>query len=416
MTLGPIDTAPEEPRPAPPEPDVSPASERLPPGQWVRANLFGNWHNTVLTVIFGGLLAWFVLRAVSFVLFTAEWEIVRRNLTNFMVGRFPRDALARPWIAIFVVSVFSGIGLGVNARRKGPADPRDTLRRVWPALLLVVVLLSLSRTWTPTVLVLLSLGAALLGRALGARLPERAGRYLPLISLAGVIGAFMAFTAFGGAGWGVWGGFLLTLFLAIGGIVLSFPLGVLLALGRRSTFPAVRVVCVAYIELIRGVPLITLLFMGEFVIGLFLPPAFQTPHSVTRALIVLTMFTAAYVAEIVRGGLQSVPEGQVEAAQAIGLSPIKTTRMIVLPQALRNVIPALVGQFISLFKDTSLVFIVGLTELLRVAETITAQPDFVGRGLHTETLLFASFVYWVSCYTMSRSSQRLEQRLGVGER
>lgn len=415
MVIGPIDTAPEEPRPVP-EPAAPPSSERLPPGQWMRENLFNSPFNALLTVVFGGLFLWAGFRVLNFVFVTAEWEIIRRNLTNFMVGRFPRDELARPWVAIFVVSVFSGVGLGVNARRQGPADPQDVLRRVWPALLLIIVLLSLSRTWTPTVLVLLSFGAALLGRALGARLPERAGRYLPLYSLAGVFGAFMAFTAFGGAGWGVWGGFLLTLFLAIGGIVLSFPLGVLLALGRRSTFPAVRTVCVGYIELIRGVPLITLLFMGEFVIGLFLPPGFRTPHSVTRALIVLTMFTAAYVAEIVRGGLQSVPRGQFEAAQAIGLSPIKTTRLIVLPQALRNVIPALVGQFISLFKDTSLVFIVGLTELLRVAETITAQPDFVGRGVHTETLLFASFIYWVCCYTMSRSSQRLEQRLGVGER
>ena len=126
--------------------------------------------------------------------------------------------------------------------------------------------------------------------------------------------------------------------------------------------------------------------------------------------------TSAYVAEIVRGGLQSVPAGQVEAAQALGLSPYRTTRQIVLPQALRSVIPALVGQFISLYKDTSLVFVVGLAELLTIAENITKQPDFLGQGLIVETLVFASFVYWTGTYWMSRESQRLERRLGLGER
>jgi general L-amino acid transport system permease protein len=239
---------------------------------------------------------------------------------------------------------------------------------------------------------------------------------MPAVYLATVLLVFAAFTFWGGVGWGRWGGFLLTLFLAVGGIVLSFPLGVLLALGRRSSFPAVRIVCVGYIELIRGVPLITLLFMGQFILGFFLPPGVRAPDTVTRALIALVLFTAAYIAEIVRGGLQGVPRGQTEAAQAIGLSPVRMMVLIILPQALRNVIPALVGQFISLFKDTSLVVIVGLLDLLRVAQIVTQQPDFVGRGLATETLLFASFVYWVCCYTMSRSSQRLERRLGVGER
>jgi general L-amino acid transport system permease protein len=137
---------------------------------------------------------------------------------------------------------------------------------------------------------------------------------------------------------------------------------------------------------------------------------------VTRALVAFTLFTAAYVAEIVRGGLQGVPRGQIEAAQALGLSPLKTTRLIVLPQALRAVIPGLVGQFISLFKDTSLVVIVGLTDLLGVGRTITKQPDFLAQGLIVETLIFVSFIYWAGSYWMSRESQRLETRLGVGQR
>jgi general L-amino acid transport system permease protein len=128
------------------------------------------------------------------------------------------------------------------------------------------------------------------------------------------------------------------------------------------------------------------------------------------------MFTAAYVAEVVRGGLQGVPSGQTEAAKAIGLSPVKVTFLIVLPQALRNVIPALIGQFISLTKDTSLIFILGVLDVLRVARVVTQQPQFAGQGLHAETLLFAGFLFWSVCFTMSRASQRLEKRLGVGTR
>jgi general L-amino acid transport system permease protein len=156
--------------------------------------------------------------------------------------------------------------------------------------------------------------------------------------------------------------------------------------------------------------------MGQFVLGFFLPAGLPRPGLVMRALIALILFTAAYVAEIVRGGLQGVPKGQTEAAQALGLSPLTTTLRIVLPQGLRNVIPALVGQFISLFKDTSLVAIIGLFDLLLVAQNVNGQPAFNGLGLQAETLAFASFVYWSFCYWMSRESQRLETRLGVGTR
>jgi general L-amino acid transport system permease protein len=156
--------------------------------------------------------------------------------------------------------------------------------------------------------------------------------------------------------------------------------------------------------------------MGAFMLGFFLPPGSDRPGLVTSALVALVLFTAAYVAEVVRGGLQSVPREQIEAAQALGLSPLKTTRLIVLPQALRAVIPALVGQFISLFKDTSLVFIIGLTELLGVTDLITKQPEFLAQGRIVETLFFAGFVYWAGSYWMSRESQRLERRLGVGQR
>jgi general L-amino acid transport system permease protein len=177
----------------------------------------------------------------------------------------------------------------------------------------------------------------------------------------------------------------------------------------------VRTLSVVYIEFIRGVPLITLLFMGFFVLGFLLPPG-SAPELVTRALVAITLFEAAYIAEIVRGGLQSVSGGQTEAAQAVGLSPWKTMRLVVLPQALRNTIPAMVGQFISLFKDTSLVAILGLIDLLRLATTANVQPAFLGRGLHAVTLGFAALIFWVGSYTMARESKRIERQLGVGER
>jgi general L-amino acid transport system permease protein len=294
-------------------------------------------------------------------------------------------------------------------------DRTLALRRAGPVLVLVVVLLAFAGSVTATLLVV-----AIAALTLAARVAGRRIRLRPVwavgIALAGLLAAYLLVAHFGGVGWQDWGGLHLTIFLAVGGIVLSFPLGVLLALGRRSRLPAVRWVCIAYIELIRGVPLITILFLGAFMLGFFLPEGIDTPSPVTRALVAFTIFTSAYVAEIVRGGLQSVPRGQVEAAQSLGLSALKTTRLIVLPQALRAVIPATVGQFISLFKDTSLVFIIGLTELLGVAEAITKQPDFLAQGLLVETLLFAAFVYWAGSYWMSRESQRLERRLGVGER
>jgi general L-amino acid transport system permease protein len=213
-----------------------------------------------------------------------------------------------------------------------------------------------------------------------------------------------------------WGGFMLNLFLAVCSIILCYPLGVLLALGRRSRLPLIRLLSTMYIELIRGAPLYVLLLFADLALGFFVPKNL-TPSTPTRAIVVFTLFTAAYMAEIVRGGLQSVPRGQYEAAKALGLSPPRQTFLIVLPQALRNVIPAQIGQLISLFKDTALAGVaMSLFELLRVSQAITQQEQFSGQGLIGETLAFAALMFWTVSYTMSRESQRLERRLGVGVR
>ena len=197
------------------------------------------------------------------------------------------------------------------------------------------------------------------------------------------------------------------------GILLSFPLGVLLALGRRSQLPMVRILSTGYIEVIRGVPLVTILFMADIILPLFLPGEWRLDR-VARAMGGVTLFSAAYVAENVRGGLQAIPTGQIEAAQALGLSTTQTNLYIVLPQALRSVIPANVGLFISLLKDTTLVTIVGLSELLGIGGAVLAQSESFGAYL--EVYVFIAGVFFVLCYAMSQASYRLERQLGVGTR
>ena len=212
----------------------------------------------------------------------------------------------------------------------------------------------------------------------------------------------------------LWGGLLLSLLLAVFGIAISFPLGVLLALGRQSKLPAIRTVSVLYIEFIRGVPLISLLFMAQVMLQLFLPSGFPKIDNVLRALAAITLFSAAYTAENVRGGLQSIPNGQYEAADAMGLSTFQSMYFIILPQALRAVIPVLVGQFIGLFKDTSLVALVGLFDLLGIARTILANPNWL--GTHQEVYAFIGLLYWIFSYTMAYTSRRIEASLAVGNR
>ncbi|HKY68921.1 MAG TPA: amino acid ABC transporter permease, partial [Acidimicrobiales bacterium] len=244
-----------------------------------------------------------------------------------------------------------------------------------------------------------------------------ARRWTWALVVVGIVAAVQVIT-FGpdGVGWDDWGGLMLTVAATVAGIALAFPLGLLLALARRSSLPGIRTLATVYIESVRAVPLVALLFVGQYMIGFLFPTSVTPPSFLVRSIIAITAFEAAYIAEIVRGGLQAVPTGQVEAAQAIGLSPPKVLRLVVLPQALRAVIPAMVGQFISLFKDTSLLSIVAFFELITVAEAAATQDAFRGRGLQVVSLAFVGFLYWAGCSTMSRESRRLERRLGVGER
>ena len=213
------------------------------------------------------------------------------------------------------------------------------------------------------------------------------------------------------------GGLFLTFIIAITAVAASFPIGVILALARTSTMPIFRIMSTAYIELVRGVPLITWLLVAFLMLPVALPEGVEL-GGVVRAIIMIAFFSAAYLAENVRGGLQAISKGQYEAAQALGLTTVQTTVFITLPQALRAVIPALVGQIIALFKDTSLVTIVGLFDILHIARAVipaqTSPLNFLGSI--KETLIFAAVVYWIFTFTFSRISLRLEKKLGVGER
>ena len=213
----------------------------------------------------------------------------------------------------------------------------------------------------------------------------------------------------------LWGGILITLLMSVVGIVFSLPAGVLLALGRRSSMPMVKAVCITFIEFVRGVPFITVLFMANFMLPLFVPD-WLAPDRLLRPLIGTALFAAAYMAEVVRAGLQAMPKGQYEGAQALGLGYWPMMRLIVLPQALTVVIPGIVSTFIGLFKDTTLVAIVGISDFLRTVESARLDPNWAGPTISPTGYLFAGIFYWVFCFGMSRYSIMMERKLAKGRK
>ena len=389
-------------------------------GPWIRKNLIGSPKDIVLTIVFGLVLGYAAFRTLVYVFISGRWEVVAEGpLIVYMVGnRFGQTDLtyAHVWGAIYILAALGGLIAGVS-RANGNIIPRSTaLKILAPPVVGIAAILAMTRTITPTLLVAGMAAVYVVVRLLTPRLPAAVLRRAGWISLALAITAFAVLVGGKTSNIDRFGGLLLTVVVSAGAIALSFPVGVLMALARRSSLPLIRPLAVGYIELIRGVPLITLLFLGRFAFSFFLPPGTKTPGVIFRAIIMITLFTGAYVAEVVRGGLQSVPRGQIEGAQALGLSQMKLTRLIVLPQALRNSIPALIGQFISLLKDTSLLVVIGVQELFGVSEPILAQLTFKGQGYQPESYAFICLIYWVICFSMSRASARLETRLGVGTR
>jgi general L-amino acid transport system permease protein len=393
---------------------VGPPREKPNAITWLRQNLFNTWYNALLTLVALALIFLLLRALLTWVIFRAEWEVIAANLRLFMVGAFPADQTWRAWLCVALAALLLGLSWGI-----WPGVVRG-VAVAWGSGLLFLALLPFS---LPNRLALLIggglvFGGLVLGRWAIARGWLRIGRWVAGSWLLLLVLVLLLLRGFGLVlpviPTNQWGGLLLTMILAIFSIVLSFPIGVLLAIGRRSKLPAFSLFCTAYIELIRGVPLITVLFLSQNVLPLFVPGG-ESIDVVARAVAGFTLFTAAYIAENVRGGLQAIPRGQEEAARALGLNPLLTMGMIVLPQALRIVIPSNVGQFISLFKDTSLVVVAfSLLDLLGVARVVVAQNEFLGK--HAEALAFAGLVYWLFAYSLTHVSRRLEAALGVGHR
>jgi general L-amino acid transport system permease protein len=353
----------------------TPAEELKPPVTsvgvigWIRANLFNGWFNSLLTIVTLYFLwvvvppfvrwafidsAWNTTGAVCRDTDGACWSIITTNFRFILFGFFPYDQQWRPLLAMLIL-----FGLLFYSRD----------RNHWTK--------GLGYSWIAG---LVAMGFLMKGGLFG----------LPSVEST------------------QWGGLPLTLLLSVFGLTAAYPLGVVLALGRQSKMPAIRMLCVIYIELIRGVPLISLLFMGSIIFPLFLPEGI-TINKILRAQAAIILFTAAYIAEVVRGGLQAMQRGQYEAAESIGLNYFLTMRLIILPQALKIVIPPTVQQLISAFKDTSLVVIIALFDLLKTSQTVLSNPEWM--GFSREAYIFVAILYFLGCFSMANYSRKLEKEL-----
>ena len=352
---------------------------------WLRENLFSSVFNIVLTLVCVALIVWLVPPLVKFLIVDAVWDgasradcivsptrpeigacwaFVIERLGFFTYGFYPIEERWR--VDLFFVLLAIGIGwiTWLDA-------PRRDLGMIY--FFIVVPVLSLF---------------LLVG--------------LPALGLAHVSTA-------------QWGGIMVTIVVAWVGIVVSLPLGILLALGRRSKMPVVRMASVIFIEFVRGVPLITVLFMASVMLPLFVPDQF-TPDKLLRALIGVALFASAYMAEVVRAGLQAIPKGQYEAAMAVGLSYWQAMRLVILPQALKITIPNIVNTYIGLFKDTTLVFIVGIFDFLKTIEAARGDVNWAAPTTSISGYAFAAMFYFVFCYAMSRYARYVEHRLAAGDR
>lgn len=352
---------------------------------WVRENLFSTPFNISLTIIIIALLAWVIPGLVNFLILDAVWEgsnrdaclesvqqrtigacwpFVWERLPYFVYGSYP---IPERWrVDIFFIMLAVGVVWLLWLRA-----PRRDLAALYFFIVLPAASFSLLH------------GSQFLG--------------LPVVDTV------------------LWGGVLVTIVVASVGIVVSLPLGILLALGRRSRMPAVRFFSTLFIEFVRGVPLVTVLFMASVMLPLFVPDQFE-PDKLLRALIGIALFASAYMAEVVRAGLQAIPKGQFEGAMAVGLGYSAMMRLIVLPQALKVTIPNIVNTYIGLFKDTTLVFIVGIFDLLRTVEVSRIDPKWATPVTSTTGYVVAAAFYLVFCYAMSRYARAMEARLAKGEK
>ncbi len=412
--------------PGPPAPEtmLPPRSEVGVTG-WVHANLFGSLFNTTLTVVSGGLLLLVLWFGLKWVFIGADWTVVAKLGGRLVIGQYNtaaacpgQDCFWRPQVSLLMVTALFGMGWGLL--RIPIARNVALMVGIGTAAFSLLPYSMETMGMDVRLLLLANLPALGLGWAAARFTPLGSGKWIVIYGVVVFILTLALLRGVPGTP-GLqpvsviyWGGLMLNLILAVGGIVASLPIGIALALGRRSRLPVVKLLCVTFIEVFRGVPLITLLFMSQVLVPLAFPEHFPQ-NSLFRAAVVIMLFSAAYMAENVRGGLQSLHPGQAEAARALGLPEWETTLLISLPQALRNVIPAIVGQFIGLFKDTSLVYIIGMLDIVEVGRIfVQGNPEY--RGNAREVFVFLALVFWVFTYGMSYISRKVEDRLGVGQR
>ena len=382
----------------------------------IRLNLFNSPSNTIITCVLFPLIIYVVFNGASWIFTEANWQAITNNKRLFLIGQYPQEESWR----IQIVLIFLSYILGLLASLNKPVFYKISIGISSVILIIGLFPEQLMQIESPTRLWILSIGA---GIPLGYFTRNRFHLNSSKIIVLGSIGMILSYILLRGlknsevipyVSTNEWGGLLLTFFLALIGILLSFPLGIFLALGRRSNLPFFKGISVLFIETIRAVPLVTLLFMTLIIVPLLLPEGWRLDR-VGRAVAAITIFSGAYMAENIRGGLASVPNGQIEAAKSLGLNTFMSLSLIVLPQALRNVIPAIVGQFISLFKDTSLVVTIGLLEIVGIGKSIVlGNIDYI--NTQAEVYLFLAFVFWIFTFSMSYISKLIENTLGVGKR
>ena len=389
--------------------NIAAPTRKIPIIRWLHQNLFNSWFNAILTLVAISVIAAIAFGLGRWALTTARWEVIPANLKVLLVGTYPADQLWRVWTILILVGLLTGFSGGRRAGLMG----RIGLIVAGMATLLGLLSFPLTtRLWILGVAAAAGAGLGL-GRLLRTFKSVWIRRTELLLWLISLPISILLLNGIGGGlpvieGRTQWG-FLLNLLGAIAGIALSLPIGILLALGRRSKLPAVRWGCTAYIEIIRGVPLISLLFMASIMLQLLLPDHIR-PDLLTRAMVTIIAFSSAYMAENVRGGLQAIPQGQTEAAYALGLGKALSTILIILPQALRAVIPAIVGQFIALFKDTTLFGFIAILELLSLSRSVVGNLEW--RGTIFELYVFIGVLFWALCYSISAIGKHFERKLG----
>jgi len=383
--------------------------------RWLHSRLFSSTGNTVLSLVLLAVLGWVAWTFTSWLLFEANFDVVRANRRLLLVGRFPLGEEWRIWPVLygFTVAVMWTWG---------------AWGRVTPAALAAfgvfgVLVMPVMAGMSGTLQTLPALGLAALAYlaahrwSRGTRGQQRAQLVAGLGWVVLLPSTLALLLVRGGVDPGLWGGLYLNVIVASAAVIGALPFGILLALGRTSSFRALRVGSTVYIELMRGLPLPVMLTLAWLALRHFLPAwgGLENVDLVYRVTIAFALFTAAFIAEALRGGLSAVPRGQREAANALGLNGMQSLSLVVLPQAVRNSLPALAGEFIGLFMMSTMVAVVGLTDMLQAARATTEQPEFFGR--QKEVLLFVGLVFWITAFGLSRLSSRLERALsGAGTR